>query len=160
MKVEGTYKIPLPRERVWQGLMNPEVLARSLPGCEGLRPNGDGSYHAEMNVGIAAVKGNYHGQIAILDAVAPERYRLRVQGQGTGGFLNGEGILTLAEAGGETVISYSGDAQVGGVIASVGQRLVLGAARQIVSRFFEAFSKQVQQSPSPPAAPAATSAQP
>jgi hypothetical protein len=159
MKIEGTYKIPARREIVWQGLMNPEVLARSLPGCQGLRLNGDGSYSAEMNVGIAAVKGSYHGSIGILDAVAPERYRLKVEGQGTGGFLKGEGLLTLAGADGATVISYLGDAQVGGLIASVGQRLFLAAARQIVSRFFEEFSKQVQQTPSPTAAPGPTGAQ-
>lgn len=150
MKLEGTYKIPAPREIVWQGLMNPEVLARAMPGCEKLEPNADGSFHAELSVGIAAVKGKYHGRIEILDAVHPERYRMKVEGQGTGGFLKGEGILTLNEASGETVISYSGEAQVGGIIASVGQRLVQGAAKQIVNHFFELFSKQIAQPASQP----------
>lgn len=144
MNLEGTYSIRAPRDLVWQYLMNPKSLARALPGCEKLEPNPDGSYQAELKVGIAAVKGTYRGRIEILDAVAPERYRMKVQGQGTGGFVKAEGTLALSDGPGETVVHYSGDAQVGGVIASVGQRLMLGAARQIVSQFFEALARQIQ----------------
>lgn len=147
MRIEGTYIISAPRQTVWQHLMNPDSLARSMPGCEKLVPNSDGSYHAELKIGISAVKGNYHGRVEILDSVAPERYRMRVEGQGMGGFVKGEGMLTLAEDGAAgTKIVYAGDAQVGGVIANVGQRLILAAARQMVNHFFRQFSQQVQSS--------------
>jgi uncharacterized protein len=148
MKLEGSYTVPARRETVWQRLMDPQVLAHSLPGCEKFEPNTDGSYHAELKVGIAAVKGSYHGRVEILDPVPPEHCRLKVEGKGTGGFLKGEGILSLTEAGGGTEIHYSGEAQVGGVIASVGQRLILGAAKQVVNQFFEAFAKQLAATPS------------
>ncbi|MBI1941685.1 MAG: carbon monoxide dehydrogenase subunit G [Acidobacteria bacterium] len=144
MKIEGTYKIPAPRDLVWQHLMNPEVLARALPGCDKLEPCPDGSYHAQMKVGIAAVKGTYQGRIEILDAIPNELFRMKVGGQGTGGFLNGIGTLSLASEGDGTLVRYAGEAQVGGVIASVGQRLMLAAAKQIIHQFFEAFSRQVQ----------------
>jgi uncharacterized protein len=143
MKIEGTYRIAAPREIVWQHLLNPDSLAKSLPGCEKLEPNPDGSYSAEMNVGIAAVKGTYQGRVEILDPKPPESFRMKVDGKGKGGFLKAEGTLTLVSGAGETLIGYSGDAQVGGVIACVGQRLVVAAARQIVQQFFQAFSKQV-----------------
>ncbi len=147
MKIEGTHTIPAPRDIVWQQLMNPETLARSLPGCEKMEPNADGSYHAELKVGIAAVKGTYHGRIEILEPTPPERYRLKVEGKGRGGFLKGEGNLTLSDVGGAgTEISYIGEAQVGGVVASVGQRLLQAAAKQIVNQFFQAFAKQIQAS--------------
>ncbi len=144
MKFEGTYTVPAPRPLVWQQLLNPQVLARALPGCERLEADSDGSYHAELKVGVGAVKGTYRARIEILDPVPPERYRINVEGQGTGGFLKGEGTLTLAESGGETVISYSGDAQIGGLVASIGQRLIQSAAKQVVNQFFEAFAKQIQ----------------
>lgn len=144
MKLEGTYTIRAPREIVWQQLMKPEVLARAMPGCEKLEPQPDGSYRAEMKIGIAAVKGSYHGQVEILDPVPHEHFRLKVKGQGAGGFLEGEGTLTLAPDGDGTTILYSGEAHVGGIIANVGQRLILGAARQIVQQFFQAFGKQFQ----------------
>ncbi len=147
MKIEGTYVIPAPRETVWQHLMNPDTLARSLPGCEKLVPDAEGSYHAEMKIGISAVKGSYHGRVEVLDAVAPERYRMKVEGQGTGGFVKGEGTLTLSDDGAAgTKISYTGDAQVGGVIANVGQRLIQAAAKQMVNHFFQQFAKQVPPS--------------
>ena len=75
-----------PREKVWESLLNPQVLARALPGCEKLEPNPDGSFAAEMRVGIAAVKGAYRGRVEVLDAVPPEHFRMKVEGQGTGGF--------------------------------------------------------------------------
>ena len=144
MILGGTHKIPAQRETVWQALMNPEILARALPGCEKLEANPDGSYHAQMKVGIAAIKGTYQGRIEILDPIPNELFRMKVDGQGTGGFLKAEGTLTLTGQENETLISYSGEAQVGGVIAGVGQRLMLVAAKQIIHQFFEAFSRQVQ----------------
>lgn len=145
MKLEGTYTVSAPRDIVWQHLLSPQTLARAMPGCEKLEPNPDGSYRAEFKIGIAAVKGAYHGRVEILEPVPPECFRMKVEGQGTGGFLQGEGTLHLAERDGGTVITYSGEAEVGGIIASVGQRLVLAAAKQIVHQFFEAFAREVRQ---------------
>ena len=145
MKIDGTYVIPASREVVWQRLMSPDVLARSIPGCEKLVPNSDGSYHTEMKIAISAVKGTYRGRVEILDTVAPERYRMKVEGRGTSGFVKGEGTLMLSDDGAAgTKISYTGDAQVGGVIANVGQRLIQAAARQMVNHFFQQFTEQVQ----------------
>ncbi len=145
MKLEGTYTVSAPRDIVWQQLLSPQTLARAMPGCEKLEPNPDGSYRAELKIGIAAVKGAYHGRVEILEPVPPERFRMKVEGQGTGGFLRGDGTLHLAERDGGTVITYTGEAEVGGIIASVGQRLVLAAAKQIVHQFFEAFAREVRQ---------------
>jgi uncharacterized protein len=149
MKLEGTYTIPAAREAVWRGLMDPQILARALPGCEKMEPDPDGSYRAELKVGIGAVSGTYHGRVQILDPVPLEHYQMKVEGKGTGGFVNGEGTLTLSDGPAGTAIRYAGDARVGGVIASVGQRLLQGAAHKIVSQFFEAFAKQLQSSSQP-----------
>ena len=143
MKLEGKYTIHAPREVVWKQLLNPDVLARAIPGCEKLEPNPDGSYNAELKMGIAMVRGTYRGRVEILDQVPPEHFRMKVEGQGSGGFLKGEGTLTLTGNGSETLISYTGEAQVGGLFASVGQRMILSAARQVVEQFFQAFAKQV-----------------
>jgi uncharacterized protein len=147
MKLEGTTTIPAPRDLVWQHLMNPESLARALPGCERLQSNPDGSFSAELKVGIGAVRGSYHGRVEMLDPQPPESYRLRVEGKGAGGFVKGEGKLELSDDAAGTRLRYSGEAQVGGVIASVGQRLIEAAARQIVAKFFEAFTAEVKRVP-------------
>lgn len=143
MTLEGTYRIPAPRALVYEQLMNPEVLSRALPGCENLTPNPDGSFSAQLKIGIAMMKGTYQGRVEILDAVRPERFRMLVEGKGSGGFMKGEGTLILTEEGGDTLITYTGEAQVGGLIASVGQRMILGAAKQNVTQFFQEFAKQI-----------------
>ena len=150
MKIEGSHRIAASRAVVWDMLMNPEVLGRSIPGCEKLEQNPDGTYRTEMKVGIAAVRGSYQGRIEILDPIPNELFRMKVDGQGSGGFLKAEGTLTLTGEESETLISYSGEAQVGGVIAGVGQRLMLAAAKQIINQFFKALSKQLSM-PQPPA---------
>ena len=146
MKLEGTHTILAPRDLVWQRLMNPQVLARGLPGCEKMEQNADGSFGAELKVGIGAIKGAYQGRVEILDPAPPERFRMKVEAKGTGGFVKGEATLSLAENAGGTLITYSGEAQVGGLIASVGQRLIQSAARQSLNQFFQTFAKQVQSS--------------
>jgi len=145
MNIQGSYKIPAPREVVYKQLLDPDALSQALPGCEKLTPNPDGSYQAEMKVGIAAVKGTYQGRVEILDPNPPERFRIRVNAQGKGGFLKGEGEIILTGSEGETTVSYSGETQVGGLIAAVGQRMIQAATRQIVTQFFQAFAKQLQQ---------------
>ena len=147
MKMEGTYQVSAPRQLVYEQLLNPEKLARALPGCEKLEPNSDGSCHAEMKVGIAAIKGSYQGRVEILDQVPHEGFRIKVDGQGKGGFLKGEGTLALADAdsGAGTTIHYSGEAQVGGLFAAIGQRMIQAATKQILQQFFQAFAKQLQQ---------------
>lgn len=144
MKIEGTYTVPATSDLVYQQLLDPDALAHALPGCEELIPNSDGSYQAKMKVGVAAIKGTYQGRVEILDPNPPERFRMRVNAQGKGGFLKGEGLVVLTSMDSKTVVSYSGETQVGGMIASVGQRMVQAATRKIVDQFFQAFAKQFQ----------------
>jgi uncharacterized protein len=143
MTLDGSYKISAPRDLVYKQLMNPAVLACSLAGCERLTPNPDGSFSAQLKIGIAMMKGTYQGRVEIKDAVAPEHFRMLIEGKGSGGYMKGEGMLTLTEDGDGTLITYKGEAQVGGLIASVGQRMILGAAKQNVARFFQEFAKQI-----------------
>jgi carbon monoxide dehydrogenase subunit G len=143
MTLDGTYKISAPREVVYKQLLNPDVLACSLSGCEKLTPNPDGSFSAQLKIGIAMMKGTYQGRVEIKDAVPPEHFRMLIEGKGSVGFMKGEGTLTLTEDGDGTLISYHGEAQVGGLIASVGQRMILGAAKQNVTQFFQEFAKQI-----------------
>jgi uncharacterized protein len=145
MKVEGSYKVPGPPETVYKQLLNPEVLSRAFPGCQSLTPHSDGSYDAEMRVGIGAVKGTYQGRVEVLDQNPPERFRMRVNVLGKGGFLKGEGEIVLSVSGNDTTVSYSGETQVGGMIAAVGQRMIQAASRQIVTQFFQAFANQIQE---------------
>jgi carbon monoxide dehydrogenase subunit G len=150
MKVAGTSILNAPRERMWQSLNNPAFLKLCLPGCESMEAIGPDQYQATLTVGIAVVKGKYTGTVTLSEKEPPQRFTLQVQGKGTGGFLQGTGVLELAEDLQGTKVTYQGDVQVGGPIASVGQRLLEGAAKMMVGQFFTAVNKQLAAQPSPP----------
>ena len=149
MKVSGTSVLNAPRERIWQLLNDPAFLKLCLPGCESMESIGPDQYQATLTVGIAAVKGKYTGTVALSEKESPQRFAMRVDGKGPGGFMQGTGVLELADDPQGTKVTYQGDVQVGGAIASVGQRLLDGAARMMVGQFFTAVNKQLAAQPSP-----------
>jgi carbon monoxide dehydrogenase subunit G len=158
VKVSGTHIINAPRERLWWLLNDPAFLKACLPGCESLEATAPDQYQAVLTVGIAAVKGKYTGTVTLSEKQPPQRFTMRVEGKGTGGFMQGTGDLALAEDPQGTKVTYQGDVQVGGPIASVGQRLLDGAAKMMVGQFFTAVNAQAAAMPD--SSPASPSSQP
>ena len=144
MKVEGTFTIDAEREKVWDMLMSPETLAGCIPGCEGFEPVDANTYNVTMRVGVGGVRGNYSGSVTIADRQRLESYRMVVQGRGRGGSVRGEGVLSFADTDGGTQVSVEGDAQVTGVVARVGQRLMGNASRMLMNQFFECLKSKVE----------------
>jgi carbon monoxide dehydrogenase subunit G len=136
MKIEGATDIPAPRDRVWSAFLDPAVIAKAMPGCEELVGIGPDEYKAVMKVGVGPVKGTFEGKVRLFDQAPPHRYRMAVEGTGAPGFVRGEAAMELTEAEGGTRVTCSGDVQVGGLIASVGQRLLGGVARMMLDQFF------------------------
>jgi len=112
-----------------------------MPGCESLEQIGPDEYRMKMKVLLAALSGQFEGKVRIADQAPPTSFRLIVEGSGRIGFLKGDGLLKLsppdAGAAGLTVVSYEGDAQVGGTMAAVGQRLIDGTAKMMIRKFFD-----------------------
>ena len=136
MKIQGSYDLPVPRERVWQALLDPAQLSKAMPGCEKLEAVGEGEYRATMKVGVGAVKGTFEGKVRLSDIQPPTRYTMMVEGSGSPGFVRGEAAMELSEAVGGTRVAYDGDVQIGGLIAGVGQRMLGGVAKMMVDQFF------------------------
>lgn len=147
MKVSGSYPLPGTPEQVWALLNDPERLAKCLPGCERLEPDGPDRYKAVVKFALAAISGQYSGSLELADKKPPQSLRLRLEGKGVPGFVKGEGQVELSEKGGQTEVRYSGEAQIGGMIAAVGQRMLDAAARKIVQQFFECGAAQLQGPP-------------
>ena len=144
MKLEGSYDVPVPRERVWSAFQDPEVLKQAIPGCEKLEAIGDGEYKATLKIGVAAVKGTFEGKVRLFDLKPPETYRMAVEGSGGPGFIRGETQITLSDADGGTRVSYTADVQVGGLIAGVGQRMLGGVSKMMADQFFNKMSQLLQ----------------
>src|SRR6185369_6539402 len=113
MKIEGKHQIDAPRTRVYEALINPEVLQRTIPGCERLERTGEDTYAATIRAGVGAIKGVFNGTVKLEDLRAPEHFRMVVEGKGSPGFLKGSGDLDLEDAGEGTTVNYTGDVQVG-----------------------------------------------
>lgn len=137
MKIEGSYIFKAPRQRVWEVLLDPNIMAQCMPGCDGLKEIGPDQYEATMKVGIASVKGTYKGKISIKEKQAPSHYVLSGEGSGGPGFMQGDVSIDLEEKDGATVLKYRTDAKVGGLIAGVGQRMLNGIAKMMVDQFFK-----------------------
>ena len=144
MKIEGTHQLNAPRESVYQRLVDPEVLQRCIPGCERLEKTGEDTYAATIRAGVGAIKGVFTGTVQLEDMRAPEHYRIVVAGKGAPGFLKGTGDLDLEKQGEGTLIKYTGDLQLGGTIASVGQRMIQGTAKMMASQFFTALDAEAK----------------
>lgn len=137
MKIEGVYTFNAPRDRVWQVLLDPKIIAQCMPGCESMNEIAPNEYEAVMKVGVASVKGTYKGKVAIRDQQPPSHYVLSGSGSGGPGFMQGDVAIDLEEANGQTLLKYSTDAKIGGLIASVGQRMLNGVAKMMVDQFFK-----------------------
>jgi carbon monoxide dehydrogenase subunit G len=146
MKIEGSNDIPAPRERVWAAILEPAVLARAHPGCEGLEATGPGEYKAKMKIGVAAIKGTFEGKVRLFDLEPPNRYKMALEGSGGPGFVRGEASMELSDVDGGTRVTYSADAQVGGLIASVGQRMLGGVSKMMLEQFFTRMTEILAES--------------
>jgi carbon monoxide dehydrogenase subunit G len=146
MKITGTAVIKAPQAAVWAALNDMEVLARVVPGCESLNDLGDNHYEGVVKIGIAGIKGSYSGKIRLEDIDAPNHYKLIAAGKGSNGVVDAVGTVDLSTLpDGPTQMNYGGEAQIGGMLASVGQRLIEGAARQLIGQAVKALEAQILQ---------------
>jgi len=137
MKISGTYTLPLPQAQAYQLMQDPEALARAIPGCEGLEKTGPDEYRMKMKMALASLSGAFEGKVRITEQAPPDSFRLVVEGTGKIGFVKGDGLLKLSAVDGGTEVAYEGEAQVGGTMAAVGQRLIDGTSKMMIKKFFE-----------------------
>ncbi|HEX4955121.1 MAG TPA: carbon monoxide dehydrogenase subunit G [Thermoanaerobaculia bacterium] len=157
VRISGLHTFAAPREAVWQVLIDPVRLARALPGCEKLEPLGDNRYHGELAIKIGPVEGRFAGTVSLLDQVPPESYRLEMDGKGASGFVQGKGVIRLGDNGTGTDLSYEVEAQVGGRVATVGQRLLESSAKVVARQALEELDRLL---PAPAAAAGSGAAAP
>jgi carbon monoxide dehydrogenase subunit G len=160
MEMQGSRHLAVTQQQAWEALNDPEVLKTCIPGCDKVEATGENQYAIGMAVRIGPVAARFNGKILLSDVQPPQSYTISFEGQGgPAGFGKGSAKVNLAPAAEGTDLSYTAQAQVGGKIAQVGQRLVDGVARSMAEDFFKRFDEEMQRRyPAPVAAPAADSA--
>ena len=144
MEIKGEYQIDSSRENVWLALNDPEMLKKCIPGCESLEKTSDTELDATVMAAIGPVRARFKTRISLENLNPPESYTLTGESKaGAAGFGRGSADVTLAENEGGTLLTYSADFKVGGKLAQVGSRLVVGATKKTADDFFGTFSREL-----------------
>ena len=156
MDMTGEYRIPAPRQRVWEALNDPEILKAAIPGCEELNMLPGNEMEARVKAKVGPVSATFTGKVTLNDLNPPESYRIAGEGKGgAAGFAKGGAEVNLAEDGADTILRYSAKADVGGKLAQIGSRLIQGTAKKMADDFFGKFSAIVGERFAAERAPAA-----
>ncbi len=155
MKITGSYTFDAPQQDVWDLLMDPNVIAKAMPGVDQFTPVGPNQYEAQMKVGLGAVSGQYAARFTLSNIDPITSYTMTINGKGQRGFVNGTGEVRLEPDGDKTICHYVGDAALGGQLAGVAQRLVEGAGRTVINQGFKSLDAQLAQRRAPAIAPPA-----
>ncbi|MDQ7980537.1 carbon monoxide dehydrogenase subunit G [Paraburkholderia sp. SARCC-3016] len=142
MELTGEQILPLPRERVWAALNDPEILKAAVPGCESFERVEDNQFQMVMAATVGPIKARFKGRMVLTDLQPPNSYSLTFEGSGgAAGFGKGGAHVDLvSESSGATRLVYRSHAQVGGRLAQVGGRLIDGVARKMAEEFFGRFT--------------------
>jgi len=144
MEVSGSYTFNAPLERVWDLLMDPDVIASCIPGCDRFVPDGDDRYRVQLTVALAAMTGTYDGLVSLSDKIPLTSYRLTGEGQGRPGFVKGTSSIALRADGDTTIVDVAATVQTGGTIARVGQRLIGSVSKMMLDRFFACLQSKLE----------------
>jgi uncharacterized protein len=153
MEMTGEFRIPASRQRVWEGLNDPEILKSSIPGCQTIEKLSDTEFTAKVVAQVGPVKANFAGKVTLSDLDPPQSYTIAGEGSGgVAGFAKGSAKVNLADDGGATVLNYAVQAHVGGKLAQIGSRLIDSVARKMAENFFTRFVAAVAPEAAAPAA--------
>ncbi len=154
MKIDGEQRIAAAREDVWTALNDPQSLRLCIPGCDSLERISGNEFDGAVTAKVGPVKVSFGGRVTLSDIDPPNAYTLSGEGKGTAGFAKGEASVRLREDGGETVVSYTAKALVGGKLAQVGSRLIEGTVRKLAGQFFANLNEHLAAEEETLAAPA------
>lgn len=159
MEMKGEYRIPAPRQKVWEALNDPEILKQCIPGCQELTKESDTEMTARVQAKVGPVSAKFTGKVHLTDIDAPKSYKIGGEGQGgVAGFAKGGAEVHLDEDGNETVLRYTATATVGGKLAQIGSRLIDSTAKKMANDFFGKFADVVGETGETAAAEAASPA--
>jgi carbon monoxide dehydrogenase subunit G len=141
MDLTGEYSIPAPKQRVWDALNDPDMLRRCIPGCKELEQKSPTEFAAVVALKVGPVSATFKGNVELQDIDAPNGYRIAGQGNGgVAGFAKGGAVVRLTESEGETMLTYTANAEVGGKLASLGARLIQSTSKKLADQFFSTFA--------------------
>jgi uncharacterized protein len=145
MQMNDSQRIPASKEKVWAALNDPQVLRQCIPGCQNLEMSSPTEMTATVVFRVGPVKATFGGKVTLSDLDPPNSYRISGEGSGgVAGFAKGGAAVRLESESPEvTILHYEVDAQIGGKLAQLGQRLIDSTSKKLAGEFFAAFGAVV-----------------
>lgn len=150
MRIQGSNVIEAPVARVWDALLDPQVLVATIPGCERLAATGEHAYDMTVTAGVAAIRGTYAGTCALFDLVEQRSLTMRLSGAGAPGTIDATVAVAFTEVEGGTEVAYDADATVGGPVGGVGQRMLTSVSKRMAGEFFGNVGAAIASPTAPP----------
>ena len=137
MTMTGEVQLSAPREIFWKKLNDPIVLKECIPGCEQLLKSGDNQFEAIAKMKVGPVSARFKGTVTLSDVDPANGYRISGQGEGgVAGYAKGGATVVLIDQNDGTLLTYSVEAQIGGKLAQLGQRLINSSSKKLADEFF------------------------
>ncbi len=138
--------LDFPQSEVWAAFMDPEFVAQIIPGCDSLVPGeGEDEFTANLKIRIGPISGKFKAELQQTDKIPPESFRMQIKARGPVGFITGDGTVALVPAASGTAMHYAGEVNVGGRIASVGQRLIESSAKSMINKGIASFTTRMEE---------------
>lgn len=146
MELEGSHTFDAARDRVWELLNDPDVLVRITTGLKQLDPEGDDSYRAIFQIKMGPIDSSFQGTMNVVEKVAPVSYKLLINVDAKIGVVSAKGEIHLQESGPQTLLNFSGRADISGKLAQLGQRVMSGVGKHFTHQFFQSLEKELASS--------------
>lgn len=143
LDIGGEEAFEVPVETLWRALNDPAVLKKCIPGCKDMIDQGGDRYKLVLDLKVASVGGSFEGEISLSEKIPPTQCKVAVSGSGTLGNGSGNAMFLLAVEPGRMIMRYTGEGEIGGLVAGVGQRILKGVAKHLVGQFFTALRREV-----------------
>ena len=145
MKIEGSITVAGPPEKLWDLLQDPEFLKETMPGCKELKQTEEDHFTGIIEAKVGAISSRYTTKFSIYDKNPPHSYRLKVEGNGKGGFVNADTHIVLAATQDGTEMKYDGEVNIGGTIARIGQRLIDAASKMLIGKGVKNLKEKLEE---------------
>ena len=146
MHMQGSRQLAITQQQAWEALNDPEVLKVCIPGCDSIESTGENAYALVNAIKVGPVSATFKGNLQLTDIQAPDSYTINFDGNGgAAGFGKGSAKVNLVPNDAGCELNYTVNAQVGGKIAQVGQRLIDGVAKSMAESFFKRFEQEMER---------------
>lgn len=144
MHYDGTFEVSASKEVCYAFATDPEKITTIFPDVEQVKILDSENFELKTKIGISFIKGTMQVKGTIAEKVSPKFVKLKAKASGLDSSIELESGFAMEdnEKGG-TMIRWTADAIIGGLIARVGSRLMDSAAQKYISGIVESLKQKL-----------------